>query len=152
MPAYEELFTRHGAPADDTEIRISAYLRRPDKLATVEQIEYYDKAAARIIAECEAIIENMRSYRRELTARYNSLVTMNYKRVIELQRHVRCDNSKTYYIRFFRVYEDGTKTETATESYPGKERSKALARFAELKKQNPGAEFVQDIAKKSWER
>lgn len=118
----------------------------------MENIEYYDKTAARIIAECEAMAENMRHYRRELTARYNSLVTMSYRRVIKLQRYVNYNNAVTYYIRFSTIYEDGTKEETATERYPGKERHKALARFAELKKQYSGAEFEQDIAKKSWER
>lgn len=141
MSAYEELFTRFGAPVDAAEIKISAYLSRPDTLSTVESVEYYDKNAARIIAECEAMTEDMRRYRQKLTARYNSLATMNYKRVIKLQRYVNFNNAITYFIRFSTVYEDGTKEETATERYPGKERHKALARFAELKKQYPGAEF-----------
>lgn len=58
----------------------------------------------------------------------------------------------TYYIRHFTEYEDGTKVETATETFPGKERHAAIKRFEELKKERPGIEYIKDIEKKSWER
>ena len=48
--------------------------------------------------------------------------------------------------------ENGTSVETETETFPGKERRAALARFAELKKQYPGIVAEMDIEKKSWER
>ena len=38
------------------------------------------------------------------------------------------------------------------EKYFGTERRKAFARFAELKKQRPGIETMQDTDKRSWER
>lgn len=47
---------------------------------------------------------------------------------------------------------NGTKVETATETFPGKERRAAIKRFEELKKERPGIDYIKDIEKKSWER
>lgn len=44
------------------------------------------------------------------------------------------------------------KVETATETFPGKERHAAIKRFEELKKERPGIEYIKDIERKSWER
>ena len=38
------------------------------------------------------------------------------------------------------------------EKYFGTERRKAFARFAELQKQRPGIETMQDTEKKPWEK
>ena len=37
------------------------------------------------------------------------------------------------------------------ETYQGKQRRKALARFEELKRQRPGIEIMKGIEKRSWE-
>ena len=62
------------------------------------------------------------------------------------------DNRKIYYIHHYTVYEDGTRVETKSDTFPGTERRAALARFAELKKQFPGITAEMDIEKKSWEK
>lgn len=149
---YEDLFSRFGSPSSDGEIRISGYLIRPDKLSALENIVHYDLSAARVIEECEAAIEVLKEYRRNLTARYNALATMASRKTIKLERYKNYDNRVIYYIRHITTYEDGTAIETGTEKFAGSQRQNAIKRFEELKKRHPGIEFIKDTAKKSWER
>ena len=149
--SYADLFQRYGSPSKDAEIRILYYLRRPDSLDTFDRIKHYDGEAAQIVAQCKKLIEDMGEYRKDLAARYNKLATMPSRR-LRLERYVNFNNKKFYYIRHFIDYDDGTVVETETETFPGKERRAALARFAELKKQYPGIVAEMDIEKKSWEK
>lgn len=150
--SYTDLFQRYGAPSKDAEIRILYYLKRPEALDTFERIKHYDGEAAQIIAQCKKLIEDMSEYRQDLAARYNQLATMPSRRRLRLERYVNFNNKKFYCIRHFTNYDDGTVVETETETFPGKERRAALARFAELKKQYPGIVAEMYIEKKSWER
>ena len=150
--SYTDLFQRYGSPSKDAEIRILYYLRRPEALDTFDKIKHNDVEAAQIIAQCKKLIEDMSEYRQDLAARYNQLATMPSRRRLRLERYVNFNNKKFYYIRHFTNYDDGTVVETETETFPGKERRAALARFAELKKQYPGIVAEMDIEKKSWEK
>ena len=150
--SYADLFQRYGSPSKDAEIRILYYLRRPDSLDTFDRIKHYDGEAAQIVAQCNKLIEYMSEYRQALAARYNQLAAMPSRCRLRLERYVNFNNKKFYYIRHFTDYDDGTVVETETETFPGKERRAALARFAELKKQYPGIVAEMDIDKKSWER
>lgn len=150
--SYTDLFRRYGAPSKDAEIRILYYLRMPEALDTFDRIKQYDSQASQIIAQCNKLIEDMSEYRQDLAARYNQLATMPSRRRLRLERYVNFNNKKFYYIRHFTNYDDGTVVETETETFPGKERRAALARFAELKKQYPGIVAEMDIDKKSWEK
>ena len=150
--SYTDLFQRYGSPSKDAEIRILYYLRRPEALDTFDRIKHYDSQAAQIIAQCKKLIEYMSEYRQDLAARYNQLATMPSRRRLKLERYINYDNKKFYYIRHFTDYDDGTSVETETETFPGKERRAALARFAALKKQYPGIVAEMDIDKKSWEK
>ena len=150
--SYADLFQRYGSPSEDAEIRILYYLRRPDSLDTFDRIKHYDERAAQLVSQCKTLIEYMSEYRQDLAARYNQLATMPSSRRLKIERYVNYDNKKFYYIRHFTDYDDGTSVETETETFPGKERRAALARFAELKKQYPGIVAEMDIEKKSWER
>lgn len=147
----DELFTRHGSPSREAEIRILSYLKRPENCDTYSDITYYDKRAGELIAHCKHLIEQLTEYRQDLAARYNALATMPSKDSVKLERY-NGYNGITYYIRHFTEYEDGTKVETATETFPGKERRAAIKRFEELKKERPGIDYIKDIEKKSWER
>ena len=150
--SYTDLFQRYGSPRKDAEIRILYYLQRPEALGTFDKSKHYDGEAAQIIAQCKKLIEDMSEYRQDLAARYNQLATMPSRRRLRLERYVNFNNKKFYYIRHFTNYDDGTVVETETETFPGKERRAALARFAELKKQHPGIVAEMDIDKKSWEK
>ena len=150
--SYADLFQRYGAPSKDAEIRILYYLQRPETLDTFDRIKHYDERAAQLVSQCKTLIEYMSEYRQDLAARYNQLATMPSSRRLKIERYVNYDNKKFYYIRHFTDYDDGTSVETETETFPGKERRAALARFSELKKQYPGIVAEMDIEKKSWEK
>lgn len=149
---YTELFQRYGAPSKEAEIRIWGYLNRPDTCAKFEDIRRNDDNAARLIADCKYLICQLTEYRQDLAKRYAALATMPSKDSLELQRYPRIGGGITYYIRHFTEYEDGTRVETETETFPGKERRAALKRFEELKKARPGIECKIDIEKRAWER
>ena len=150
--SYETLFQRYGSPSTDAEIRITAYLIRPDKL-TADRIPWNDEQAARIIAQCESTIEALKEYRQALAERYATLQTAAYKLRLELKREAGWRGKGVdYYVNIYRTYEDGTEVMELNEHYTGKQRREALARFEELKKQRPGIETVKDIERRSWER
>lgn len=150
---YAPLFERYGSPTRSAEFsRSYTHLYRPDLIESVESVASYDGQAKRVIAECQALIEQMTAYRQDLAARYNELVTMLSRDQLVLERVPNYSGKITYCIRFFTVYEDGTRCETASERYDGKARHKAIARFEALKKERRNAEFIKDIAKKQWER
>lgn len=150
--SYETLFQRYGSPSTDAEIRITAYLIRPDKL-TADRIPWNDEQAARLISGCESLIASLKEYRQALAERYAMLQTAPYKLRLEIERKPSYNGSGVlYYVRIVREYQDGTEVQELAETYQGKQRREALARFEELKKQRPGIEIMKDIEKRSWER
>ena len=150
--SYETLFQRYGSPSTDAEIRITAYLIRPDKL-TADRIPWNDEQAARLISGCESLIASLKESRQALAERYAMLQTAPYKLRLELERKPSYNGSGVlYYVRIVREYQDGTEVQELAETYQGKQRREALARFEELKKQRPGIEIMKDIEKRSWER
>lgn len=152
MTYKDELFTRYGSPSKEAEIKIWGYLKRPDACSSFDDIRHNDDEAARLIADCKRLITQFTEYRQDLAARYNALATMPSKDSVVIQRYRKRNGTTVYYIRYFTEYEDGTKVETATEIFPGKERHTALKRFAQLQKERPGLEYITDIEKKPWER
>lgn len=56
------------------------------------------------------------------------------------------------YITLTKTLDDGTQVKELSETYTGKERRQAIARFEALKKERPGIEAIKDIEKKAWER
>lgn len=150
--SYLDLFQRYGNPSQEAEIRLTAYLLRPDTL-TADRIQAHDDSAARMIARCQALIDQLTEYRAALAERYAALATAAYRERLELTRDPGYRGKPViYFVRIVRTYEDGTTEKPLEETYTGKERRAAFARFAELKKQRPGIETLQDTEKRSWER
>ena len=150
--SYETLFQRYGSPSKEAEIRITAYLTRPDTLPA-DRIPWNDERAARLISGCESLIASLKEYRQALAERYAMLQTAPYKLRLELKREAGWRGKGVdYYVNIYRTYEDGTEVMELNEHYTGKQRREALARFEELKKQRPGIEIMKDIEKRSWER
>ena len=150
--SYESLFQRYGSPSMEAEINIRGYLVKPDKL-TQERIRGFDNSAAGIIARCEETIAALKEYRQALAARYAELESAPYALRLELERKPSYNGSGVlYYVRIVREYQDGTEVQELAETYQGKQRRKAFARFAELQKQRPGIETMQDTEKKPWEK
>lgn len=150
--SYETIFQRYGSPSREAEINIRGYLVKPDKL-TQERIRGNDESAARLIERCEEVIAALKEYRQALAARYAELDAAPYSLRLELERKPSYSGSGVlYYVRIVRAYQDGTEVQELAETYQGKQRREALARFEELKKQRPGIEIMKDIEKRSWER
>ena len=150
--SYLDLFQRYGNPSREADVRLTAYLLRPDAL-TADRIKAHDDSAARMITRCNELIDQLTEYRAALAERYAALATAAYRDRLELirERHWR-DSPVLYHVQIIRTYEDGTAETVLHETYHGQERRKAFARFAELKKQRPGIETMQDTDKRSWER
>ena len=150
--AYLELFRRYGSPSSEAEIRLTAYLLRPDVL-TADRIKSNDDSAARMIAQCNELIGQLTEYRAALAERYAALATAAYHDRLELTRDPGYRGKAViYFVRIVRTYEDGTTERVLDEKYFGTERRKAFARFAELKHQRPGVEIMQGTEKKPWEK
>ena len=150
--SFKERLTRYGSPSDEAETRIFIYWNNPRKLDTADRIASNDKDAAQHIEELKAIIADLQEYRQALATRYGQLETMPYKRELLIERHPAWGSHGTSYdLNITRTMEDGTKQDELREYYTGKDRSVALKRFEELKKQNPGIKATKDIAKRQWE-
>ena len=152
--SYEHWFRSGNFYQQEHTAQVLGWLQDPAKL-TQDQISYYDKSAQELITEAQQLIEDLGQYREALAARYGELETALYTRTLKLERHPACSWSRkgvTYSITITRSYEDHTEAEELRETYIGKDRRTALARYEELKKQYPGIESVKDIEKRSWER
>ena len=134
------------------EVVLRGYLRPPEEL-TAESVMGMDRSAADLQRRAQALIDNLAEYRQALAARYAELSVMPYRLRLELERVPNWGSGRVkYFVRLTRVYEDGTKVKEIDETYPGKQRGEALARFEALRKERPGIEAVKDIARKGWER
>lgn len=150
--SYLDLFQRYGSPSREANVQIRDYLIRPDVL-TADRIANYDKSAARTIAECRQLIDQLTEYRQALAERYAQLATAAYRDRLELRRDPGYRGKPVIYsVQIVRTYEDGTTETPLSETYTGTERRKAFARFAELKRQRPGIDAVQDTDRRAWER
>lgn len=149
--SYLDLFQRYGSPSREASVQIRDYLLRPDVL-TADRIASYDKSAARTIAECRQLIDQLTEYRQALAERYAQLATAVYRDRLELRRDPGYRGSPVIYsVQIVRTYEDGTTETPLSETYTGTERRKAFARFAKLKKERPGIETIQDTDRRAWE-
>lgn len=147
--SYTELFTHR----DDVELRRFIYIKKPEAIKSLKDLEYYSGRAAQAIAEAESTIELMQEYQQALYARSQEIYNTNYKLFLFLERRRHYDNTKSYTITICKRF-DGNNVadeEILRETYPGKERHKALKRFEELKKEYPNIENDMDIAKRQWE-
>lgn len=150
--SYSPLFEQCGSLRRETEVKMYGYLVRPDKLDTFKSIQHMDENAARLIAECKRYTTQLIAYRQDLAKRYNELATMASCDRLLLERIPNYNGKITYYIRLFTDYEDGTTVAETLAAFEGRERSKAIARFEELKKQRPGIKAEKRIEKRSWEK
>lgn len=150
--SYLDLFQRYGSPSREASVQIRDYLIRPDVL-TADRIATYDKSAARTIAECRQLIDQLTEYRQALAERYAQLATAAYRDRLELRRDPGYRGKPVIYsVQIVRTYEDGTTETPLSETYAGADRRKAFVRFAALQKERPGIETIQDTDRRAWER
>lgn len=148
--SYKDLFTHR----DEAELRRFIYIKKPESIKSLKDLEWHSKRAAQAIAEAEETIKLMQEYQQALFERSQEIYSANYKLFLFLERKRNYyDNTKSYIITICKRF-DGNNVadeEITRETYTGKERHKALKRFEELKKQYPNIENDMDIAKKQWE-
>lgn len=149
---YNELFVKYGHPCAEADINMRCFLLKPETLKEKENVSYYDNAAARFIAQCEATAERLKAYRQALAKRYAELETMAYTERIELERCPHWQGHIEYWVRIVKRYEDGCEVTTYSKRYLGKERREALKHFEKIKHQRPGIQTEKNIEKKSWEK
>lgn len=149
---YKDFFTGFRCQDDTAEINRRIYIRRPDKLETVEDVAWYDSETAQYIQRLETTIEALKGYRQALAARYGELETMSYTRLLKLERRPHWRGNIEYTVTITRTLADGTAIPELREVFPGNERHKAKSRFQTLQKQYPGIPTEQDTEKRTWER
>ena len=150
--SYHKYLTHFGSPSDAGEIRFSIYLTTPGKLTTAKDISWRDKRIEEEITRLEGVLEALRDYRKDLAKRYGELETMPYTRLLKLERHPHWKGRIEYIVTITRIYPDKTVIDELREVFPGKERTKAMARTNDLLHKYPGIPYEVDIAKRSWER
>ena len=142
--------TLYGAIVCSAETRVYIFAQAPRKLTTPDEVAYRDRTAAQDIKRLEKLVDDLKDYRRTLAARYAELETMPYTYLLKLERVPHWKGHIEYIITLTKTLSDGTKTQDLREVFPGKERRKAFARAAELRRQRPGIPYEEDIARRPW--
>lgn len=126
---------------------------KPENMYSLDDIQRRDKYAADDIDTLQKIIADLQEYRRDLAARYAELATTTYTYRLYLVREKSWSTKKvSYTVRLVRVLPDGKEIDEQKQIFEGTERKQAFELFAQLKKERPGIEAIQDTGKKQWER
>lgn len=140
---------------NDEEIRVTAYLFKPDAISSMDRLQWYDGRAQSAIEDCKRMIETLEAYRLQLHERAQTLTTAPYHYELELKREKHwLDSPVLYFLTLYRVFDvPGIERQAETQtSYKGTERHKALKDFETMKKARPGIIATLDIERRSWER
>ncbi len=132
----------------------NAYIKNPDKIKSLSEVQEYDKKAVSEIEYLKSKIELLNLYRVELYNRFQEINSAEYHLQIRLERQRRYyENKVFYYITIENIPDraDVAPREILAETFQGKDRHNALKRFAELCKQYPHAATIKKIKKSQWE-
>lgn len=149
--SYHDLLNQYGREQPQAETRVYIFAQAPQKLTTPDEVAYRDRTAAQDIKRLEKLVDDLKDYRRALAARYAELETLPYTYLLKLERVPHWKGHIEYVITLTKTLSDGTKTQDLREVFPGKDRRKAFARAAELRRQRPGIPYEEDIARRAWE-
>ncbi len=149
--SYHDLLDQYGHEQPQAETRVYIFAQAPRKLTTPDEVAYRDRTAAQDIKRLEKLVDDLKDYRRALAARYAELETLPYTYLLKLERVPHWKGHIEYVITLTKTLSDGTKTQDLREVFPGKDRRKAFARAAELRRQRPGIPYEEDIARRPWE-
>lgn len=126
---------------------------RPETIYETGDIKRYDRNAAGDIAQLESLLAELKEYRLDLAQRFAELETMPYTYKLYLTRYKSWSTKHvTYTVRLARVLPDGKEIDERREQFGGADRKKAFELFAQIKRERPGIEAIQDTDKKQWER
>lgn len=139
----------------EAELSHRLYIKKPEAIDSIKDVEYYDSKASEAISEAEEYINTLKEYRQALYERYQEVCSTNFHLFLHLERFVSYyDKTKTYIITIAKRFDGNNVADEVIlkEKFDGRERHKALKRFESLKKEYPNIEHDTDIEKKSWER
>ena len=149
--SYHDLLNQYGHEQPQAETSVYIFAQAPQKLTTPDEVAYRDRTAAQDIKQLEKLVDDLKDYRRALAARYAELETLPYTYLLKLERVPHWKGHIEYVITLTKTLSDGTKTQDLREVFPGKDRRKAFARAAELRRKRPGIPYEEDIARRAWE-
>ena len=149
--SYHDLLNQYGHEQPQAETRVYIFAQAPRKLTTPDEVAYRDRTAAQDIKRLEKLVDDLKDYRRALAARYAELETLPYTYLLKLERVPHWKGHIEYVITLTKTLSDGTKTQDLREVFPGKDRRKAFAKAAELRRQRPGIPYEEDTARRPWE-
>ena len=152
MPKYSDRINNTFTFSHGLSRTLHFYHSHPVHCKTAAEVTQADARAARDIEELQNMIDLLTEYRQALAFRYNDLATMPYTEKLSLKRSRSYHGNITYTLKLSRIYEDTSEEELSRETYPGKERHTAIARYHELLKSHPGIESEMDIEKRAWEK
>lgn len=156
MKTLDNLFSRYGSPARETDERINIYQTRADCIKDMKHIKNEDERAKRTISEMLEYIEVLKEYRKTLFARAQEICAASYRLQLKIKRSIDSwKNKKFYTVTLSKIYDESahmSPDNVIEETFDGKERSKALKRFEALRKEYPNTEAVKEIDKYQWER
>lgn len=138
--------------------RINNYnreIRKPEKLKSLIEVQQYERIAADEIERLTEIIEVLKLYRVELYNRFQEINAANYHLRLTIERYRRYFENRVFYnITLERIPDrtDVVPFVVLTECHEGRDRHKAIKRFAELRKEYPQAEIIKKIEKLKWEK
>ena len=149
--SYRDWFRYGRDETAQEQVWITVY--KPEKLYDLKYIQTRDQYAAHDIEKLQAMIDGLKEYRRDLAARYAELATTTYTYRLYLVREKSwCTKKVSYTVRLARVLPEGKEIDERREDFQGTERKKAFELFAQLKKERPGIEAIQDTEKRKWEK
>ncbi|WP_294215585.1 LPD29 domain-containing protein [Pseudobutyrivibrio sp.] len=150
----DSFFRRYGSPSEFAEHTLHLYAHRASGLHTEADILREIKRADDFMKDLQHYMECLKAHQAELVKQYNFIATSPTKNKIRLERKKNSWTNKVMYsIIYFTVnLNDFSETESGRESFEGKERKKALDRFAELEASHPDYILEKDIEKARWER
>ena len=133
----------------------NAYIKKPDKIKSLSEVQEYDKKAVSEIEYLKSKIELLSIYRAELYNRFQEINSTNYHLRITIERNRRYyENKVFYYVTVENVpdREDVAAIQLRSDTFEGKKRHEALKLFETLRKVYPRAELVKKIEKSQWEK
>lgn len=140
----------------EEQLQVREYIIKPSEIADLDRLKRYDESAEEAIKEAENMIEQLKEYRRMLFERAQELETLEKKKLIEIIRSVKYDNSITYSVNVYDVVQDGKSNSNdwlhreikgslqkiESNNFSGKERRKAIDLFNNLKVKYPCAIII----------
>lgn len=136
------------------DLTIYIHLHPYENEARISELKNMDQWVARDIQRLEETIIKLKEHRKALYEHTQRLQELDNHLQLKLKRERRYDNKVHYYVTVKRIYPANERmyNDIINEHYDGSDRSKAIKRYEQLKKEYPGIEAIKDIEKGRWEK